>query len=105
VPGLNILFNDRTRTDKKDAAIVLVTPYLPGTIETRPREFRSESLERLLSLWNQMVDPASNMEAILDTLAETFPAPYRPQSGDLYAPAAADTETVGLIVDDTMARL
>lgn len=75
------------------------------TIETGPGEFRKESLARLLSLWNRTVDPASNMEAILDEIARTLPVTYRPQSGDLYAPGISDAETVSLIVNETMSWL
>jgi type II secretory pathway component GspD/PulD (secretin) len=105
VPGLNVLFNDRNKTQKNDAAIILVTPYLPGTIETGQAEFRGESLARLLSLWKRMVDPASNMEAIVDEILWSFPGSFQPQAGDLSAPSAADPETASLIVNETLAWL
>jgi type II secretory pathway component GspD/PulD (secretin) len=102
VSGFDILFNDRTKTEKKDTAIILVTPYLPGAIDTGQKEFKGEYLRRLLSLWNRMIDPASNMEAIVDELTWSVPAYFNPQPGDVYAPDATDAETRKLIVDETL---
>jgi Flp pilus assembly secretin CpaC len=105
VPGFNLIFNDRTRTNKKDAAIVLVTPYLPGAIETGPVAFRSEALERVRALWHQTIDPDSRMESIIDTITGQFAMSFHPESGDLEAPAMSDPDTVQLIINDTVARL
>ena len=57
IPVVDLLFNARTNTHRKDAALVLVTPRLPGTIETDTREFRTETLMRLLSFWKDLIDP------------------------------------------------
>jgi type II secretory pathway component GspD/PulD (secretin) len=68
VPGLNVLFNARNNQRRRDVALVLVTPRVPGSVQTDSREFRGETLKSLLSLWNQLIDPASNMTAIIQTV-------------------------------------
>jgi pilus assembly protein CpaC len=105
VPGLGTLFNFRTRTQRRDAALVLVTPRLPATIETEAREFRTETLNRLLSLWKDLIDANSDMDGIIEKIAGKVSKYFRPQAGDLRLPSATNPETLKSAVKETMGRL
>jgi Tfp pilus assembly protein PilF len=107
IPGVDAFFNARTRTDRRDVALVLVTPRLPGPLETGTREFRGDTLSRLLSLWKDLIDPTANMDAIIGTIerrygmSKLFPA----KVGDLRLPSVSNPDTVRSIIKDTMAQL
>ncbi|MBE7418847.1 MAG: hypothetical protein HS128_14105 [Ideonella sp.] len=105
IPVANLLFNERSKTQSRDAAIVLVTPRLAGTIETDTREFRGETLQRLLSLWNDLVDPLTNIDAVGAKLRRKIGKYFMPQPGDLRLPAAADAATARQAIGETLARL
>ena len=105
IPIGNLLFNERSKTQNRDAAIVLVTPRLTGTLDTDSHEFRAETLKRLLSLWKDVVEPLASTEALTETLRRTTLRHFRPQSGDLTLPAAADPATARLAIGDTLGRL
>lgn len=104
IPGLDVLFDARARTRRWDTALVLVTPRLPGAIETGSREFRSETLTRLLALWQDLIEPVSNMDAVINKFGSKMTY-FRPQASDLKLSPAPDTKTVKLAVDETVARL
>ena len=105
IPGVDWLFDSRARTRRWDAALVLVTPRLPSSIETGTREFRSETLTKLLALWKDLVDPISNVDAVINKFGGKISRYFQPQAGDLKLPSATDPKTVRLVVDETMARL
>lgn len=105
IPVANTLFNERSKTQSRDAAIVLVTPRLPGNIETGTHEFRTETLSRVLSLWKDLVDPLANTDALIDKLGGKISKYFRPQSGDLKLPSADDSNTVRLAINETIGRL
>ena len=58
-PVAGSLFNARNRNSRRDSVLILVTPsaatFLPGRAWARP-----EGVERLVSLWTQVIDPSSN---------------------------------------------
>jgi len=105
IPVANTLFNERSTTQSRDAAIVLVTPRLAGSIETGTREFRAETLKRLLSAWNEVVDPLTNMDALTEKIRHKVSKYFRPQPGDLDLPAASDASTARLAISETLGRL
>ncbi len=105
IPVLNTLFNARTKTERRDAALVLVTPRLAGMVETNMREFRSETLNKLLLLWKDLVDPMSNIDAVINKLGYKVSNYFRPQAGDLRLPSVSDPNTVGSVIKETMSRL
>ncbi|QGP80918.1 secretion protein [Sphingobium sp. CAP-1] len=63
IPVIQTLFNERNSTARRDAALVLVTPFRPVTIGARSYA-RSEAVARLVSLWGQVIDPSSNLDEI-----------------------------------------
>jgi Flp pilus assembly secretin CpaC len=104
VPVVNTLFNSRDHTSRQDAALVLVTPRIPGMISTGTAEFRGESLERLLKLWQDFVEPTSGLDATVGAIARKARY-FRPLTGDLQAPSARDPRLLAALVDDTLRRL
>lgn len=105
IPIANLLFNERSTTQTRDAAIVLVTPRFAGSIQTGTREFRTETLKRLLSVWNEVVDPLTNMDALTATIRGKVSKHFRPQPGDLVLPDASDAATARLAISETLGRL
>ncbi len=107
IPIVDTFFNARTQTERQDVALVLVTPRLAGTIETNSREFRGETLQNLLSLWHDLVDPRANTNEIIKTLKNHW-RPSRffgAKPGDLHVPSVSDGSTRETIVQETMAQL
>ncbi len=105
IPVANLLFNERSKTQSRDAAIVLVTPRLAGTIDTGTGEFRAESLKKLLSVWKELVDPLSSLDAVTGKLADKLSKYFRPQPADMKLSAAADTTIARQAIGETLGRL
>jgi len=104
VPLVNSLFRSRTATERRDAALILVTPRIPGKIDTDTRVFRPETLQRLLDLWNKFIEPVGSIDnsaRILGSKSKYF----HPQAGDLRLPDPRDPKLLARVVEDTMARL
>lgn len=104
LPVGNVLFNERQKTQSRDAAIVLVTPRLAGTIDTDTREFRAETLSRLLSVWRETVDPLANMDALTSKIRRKLSRHFGPQQGDLQLRAAREAQTARQAISETLAR-
>lgn len=107
IPVLNTFFNARTRTERRDVALVLVTPSLPGSVETGAREFRGETLNRLLSIWKDIIDPQTNMDAIIGAIGNRDRKSnlFQPKTGDLRLPPVADPVMLKSVIKDTMAQM
>ena len=105
IPGVDLLFNERRNTQRRDAALILVTPRLPGFAETDTREFRSETLNKLLSLWKDVVEPVSNLDAIIEKLNGKFSKYFQAKSGDLHLPSVSDPAMVKTIVKESFAQM
>jgi len=59
LPIVGSAFNERSKQSRRDAAIMLVTPSLPGSLPGRA-QIRSESVDKLVKLWTRVIDPATN---------------------------------------------
>ncbi len=107
VPGADVLFNARTQTQRRDVALVLVTPRLVGSIQTNEPEFRGDSLKRLLSVWTELVDPTCNMDAIFSAIGERHRRSnlFRPKPGDVRVPPVSDAPTLNAVIAETVAQL
>lgn len=81
VPGVSLLFNDRSTLQRTESLLVLVTPMRPTTIETRERE-PAATVEQLRNAWQTWIEPRSEVAAIVDRLqsAKLF---SQAESGDL----------------------
>lgn len=107
IPLVDTFFNARTSTERRDVALVLVTPRFAGSVETDTREFRGDTLNKLLSIWKDLIDPAANMHAIIGTIekrnrnSKLFPA----KPGDLRLPSVSEPDTVRSVIKETMAQL
>ena len=106
-PGVNTFFNARTRTERRDIALVLVTPRLPGSVGTDTREFRGDTLNRLLSLWKELIDPTSDMDAIIGAIRKSDKRSklFQPKTADLRLPSVSDPATVRSAIQETIAQL
>ncbi len=104
VPIINTAFNDRTRTRRQDAALVLVTPRIVGTIQTGRAHFRGATLRRLLELWKNFIEPTSGLDAVLSTLEAKAPY-FKPLVGDVRLPDATDSKILAATLSATNARL
>jgi tetratricopeptide (TPR) repeat protein len=104
IPVVDLAFNNRVQTTRQDAALVLVTPRIAGMINTGTREFRGETLSRVLDLWNTLVEPTGGLDAVLGTLRAKG-RPYHPLLGDVRLPSAGDQTILGPTLTDTVARL
>ena len=104
VPVVKTFFNSRDHTTRQDAALILVTPRLPGSIDTGTRELRGETLEHLLKLWDSFVEPTSGLDATLRVL-DSKTRYMRGLKGDVHTPKANDPKLVDSMIDDTLRRL
>ncbi|MCW3835075.1 tetratricopeptide repeat protein [Sphingomonas canadensis] len=59
VPLIGSLFNERAKQSRRDAVLILVTPSRPAALPGRAWA-RAEAVERLATLWTEIVDPSSN---------------------------------------------
>jgi len=105
VPGVDTLFNARRRQERRDVALVLVTPKLAGMIETDTVEFRGDMLNRLLFLWNDYIDPTANMDAIIGAVRPGKLSYYGTYVGDIRLPPVTDPDTLRAVVNETVAQL
>ncbi len=110
IPGVNTLFFARTATERRDVALVLLTPTMPGSLQTDTRKFRGETLTWLLGLWSH-IDPMSNLDAIRERIEHHhnhtpyYTPAYNPKPGDLWLPTVEDPRTLRTAVEETVAQL
>jgi type II secretory pathway component GspD/PulD (secretin) len=105
IPGLDTFFNARSRTERRDVALVLVTPRLAGLVETDTVEFRGDTLNRLLSLWKDYIDPTANMDAIIGATRPRKLSFYGAQAADMRLAPVTDPDMLRAVVYETVAQL
>lgn len=59
VPVIGSAFNQRSTTERQDAVLILLTPSRPVTFDSKPW-MRPDGVERLVQLWDKVVDPTTN---------------------------------------------
>jgi Tfp pilus assembly protein PilF len=104
VPGVNLAFNSRNIMVHQDAALVLVTPRIPGTIDTGTREFGGETLRHVLDLWTTFVLPTGGLDATITTI-QAKKKYFRPLVGDVRLTSPRDPQLLAATIADTTARL
>ena len=62
LPVIGNAFNERTRIERRDSVIVLVTPSVPVSLTGRAYA-RSEHVDMLTRLWTEVIDPSSDAAA------------------------------------------
>ncbi|PZO10155.1 MAG: hypothetical protein DCF27_03715 [Lysobacteraceae bacterium] len=67
VPGLDLLFNRKTDQRRQRSVIILVTPSPPVGFATGNR--RGEPTQRLLQLWESLVEPGHGLDALTERVA------------------------------------
>lgn len=70
VPGVGLLFSDRSNLERRDAVLVLVTPAKPTTFAGQPWA-RPAAVQRLINLWSRVIDPGSNAADVTERLSRT----------------------------------
>jgi len=83
VPGLNLLFRNRTDSKRQESLLILVTPSLPSAIQL-PQDpaRRLSNVQELIRYWNQVIDPGSDVGAIVERL-QRMPSFRKAKRGDL----------------------
>ena len=80
VPGPDILFSRSTQLERTRSVIILVTPSQPlGIARTAARNV---ALERLVALWDQVIEPRHGGAALIERLRAT-PGFSRAAAGDV----------------------
>ncbi|MDO9451396.1 MAG: hypothetical protein Q7J29_00890 [Stagnimonas sp.] len=83
VPGLNLFFRNRSEIKRQESLLILVTPSLPTAIQL-PQDpaRRLSNVQELIRYWSQVVDPGSDVGAIVERLAR-IPSFRKAKRGDL----------------------
>lgn len=99
VPVLDWVTSHSVDIRRQESLLILVTPSLPVRIEAAGAA-REREAQRLLELWQQRVDPQSNLEAVIRRLRQS-PWLRKPQRGDL--PLQVDNpEQLKLAIEETL---
>ena len=69
LPVVGRLFNQRTTDQRRGSVLILVTPSRPAQFASQPWA-RSESVQRMIDLWDKVVDPSTNAASITASLAK-----------------------------------
>ncbi len=70
LPLVGSAFNSRSKNARRDAALMLITPSLPGRLPGRPIN-SVDATGKLARLWTEVVDPGSNGTDIAARLSRT----------------------------------
>lgn len=81
LPLLGLGFNQRTTDQRRDAVLILVTPSRSTRIQGATWA-RSDSVQQLVNLWEQVVDPATNAGNVVQRLSR-MRLFSRMQAGDI----------------------
>lgn len=93
VPVLGSLFNERSTTERRDAVLVFVTPSPPLSFSSKPW-MRAETVQKLVGLWDTVVDPSTNGTDVVGRLSKVRMF-SRMQPGDApldWGPASDQTQ-------------
>jgi Flp pilus assembly protein TadD len=71
VPVAGLAFNERSKLERRDAALVLLTPSRLTALPSQPWA-RPAAVERLLQLWTTVIDPGSNATDVATRLENTW---------------------------------
>jgi Flp pilus assembly secretin CpaC len=81
IPGLSTFFKKSTTANRQESLLILITPVLPTAVRVR-ENLRPATVDKLISMWNNLIDPRSSVDAILDRFGRS-PFFRGAQSGDL----------------------
>ncbi|AXQ31454.1 hypothetical protein D0B54_23430 [Solimonas sp. K1W22B-7] len=90
IPGLDLLLKNSSAIRREESLLILVTPSLPATLQLPGDPLRRQrNVEELMRLWSRMVDPGSDVGAIVRRL-ERLRVFGKPKRGDLpYRPGGS----------------
>ncbi|MFS1705132.1 hypothetical protein, partial [Alteromonas sp. AMM-1] len=69
IPVLSMFFKERSTTERRDAVMIFVTPSPPVSFATRPWA-RPASVEKMVRLWNSVIDPSTNASDVTERLSK-----------------------------------
>jgi Tfp pilus assembly protein PilF len=69
LPLIGRAFNQRTKDQRRGAVLILVTPSRPAQFTSRPWA-RGESVQRMIDLWDKVVDPSTNASSVTASLSK-----------------------------------
>lgn len=92
IPGPDLLFSRQTRIQRDRSVLVLVTPSEPAGFARGRRS--QPALERLIALWDQVIEPRTGLEALVRRL-ERSPRFTRAAAGDVYVRPLSDPAVMG----------
>jgi pilus assembly protein CpaC len=70
LPIAGMAFNERSKLERRDAALVLLTPSRVMRVASSPW-LRPEAVQKLVKLWSQVIDPSSNGVDVVTRLERT----------------------------------
>jgi tetratricopeptide (TPR) repeat protein len=73
VPGPNLLFNQSNQRNRQRSVLILVTPSQPLGF-ARGTGARAAAVEKLVELWDQVIEPGTGAGATAELLRRRFPA-------------------------------
>lgn len=73
VPGPNLLFNQSNQRNRQRSVLILVTPSQPLGF-ARGTGARAAAVEKLIELWDQVIEPGTGAGATAELLRRRFPA-------------------------------
>lgn len=100
LPIVGNAFNERNKTQRRDAVMVLVTPSRTTALPGRPWA-RAESVERLAKFWTQVVDPLTDAAASQARLRH-MRLFSRMAKGDVAVPFSDPNRAAGEMIGDLL---
>lgn len=103
IPGLNVLLKNRNNTKRQESLLILVTPSLPIALNLPSDPARRlGNVQELLRYWERVIDPGSDVGAILKQLPQGHGL-RRAKPGDLpYHPGSKPQKELGEAIDENL---
>ena len=95
IPGPDVLFSRQTQVKRERSVLILVTPSRPQGLSRGNSS--GPALEKLLSLWDRVLEPQAGLEALARRLAQA-PKFSRAAQGDVQVRRLSDPHLMGSLL-------
>ena len=95
IPGPDMLFSRQTQVKRERSVLILVTPSRPQGLSRGSSS--GPALEKLLSLWDRVLEPQAGLEALARRLAQA-PKFSRAAQGDVQVRRLSDPQLLGSLL-------
>lgn len=95
IPGPDMLFSRQTQVKRERSVLILVTPSQPQGLSRGNSS--GPALEKLLSLWDRVLEPHSGLDALARRLAQA-PKFSRAAQGDVQVRRLSDPQLLGSLL-------